>query len=74
MKCKICGKPSDDDLFSYVTGEPVCCICKMKFIGGLPTTELRINDARTRLGLKEGEYIVQDNGAEAARILGRKPF
>jgi len=71
MKCGICGKPSNDDLFSYVTGEKVCSICKMKFIGGLPTTEARITEARTRLGLKDGEYLVQDNAAEAARILGR---
>jgi hypothetical protein len=72
MNCKICGKPSEDDLFSYVTQEPVCSICKIKFIGGLPTTEIRINDARTALGLKDGEYLKQDNAAEAARILGRR--
>lgn len=72
MKCRICGKPNDDDLFSYVTGEPVCSICKIKFIGGLPTIPERIKMARESLGLKDGEYLVQDNGAEAARILGRR--
>lgn len=72
MKCKICGKPSKDDLFSCVSQEPVCSICELKFIGGLPTTEERISDARLALGLKDGEYLEQDNAAEAARILGRR--
>jgi hypothetical protein len=70
MNCKICG--SKPDLFSAVTGESVCAICKMKFIGGLPTTESRINEARLELGLKDGELLKQDNGQEAARILGRR--
>ena len=70
-KCEICGKPRNDDLFSAVTGERVCSICKIKFIGGLPTTIQRINEARAFLGLKDGEFLQQDNGAEAARILGR---
>ena len=69
--CQICGKPSKDDLFSYVTNEPVCSICKIKFIGGLPSRD-RIVGVREKLGLKEGEYLKQDNAAEAARILGRK--
>jgi len=71
-QCGICGTPSKDDLFSAVTGEPVCSLCKINFIGGLPTTPERINKARAALGLADGEYLVQDRGAEAARILGRK--
>ncbi len=69
--CEICGKPRQDDLFSAVTGEIVCSICKIKFIGGLPTTLERVNDARKKLGLKDGEYLDQDNAAEASRILGK---
>lgn len=69
-KCEICGQPSKDDLFSYVTQEPVCSICKVKHIGGLPTTDARIAEARKRLGLKDGEYLNQDNPREAAKILG----
>jgi hypothetical protein len=69
--CRICGKPSSDDLFSYVTQEPVCCICKQKYIGGLPTNDARIAQARERLGLKPGEHLQQDNAEEAQRILGR---
>lgn len=71
MKCAICGTSLEDDLFSAVTQEPVCSICKIKFIGGLPTSQALIAKARALLGLKDGEYLVQDNGAEAARILGR---
>ena len=70
-KCEICGKPQQDDLFSAVTGEPVCSICKIKFIGGLPTTSERVQAARSQFGLADGEYLVQDNAKEAARILGR---
>ena len=72
MNCRICGTPSKNDLFAFVTQEPVCSICKLKFIGGLPTTDKRVADAREKLGLKDGEYLQQDNGEEAARILGRK--
>lgn len=71
-RCQICGKPSTDDLFSAVTKEPVCSICKLKYIGGLPTTQQRIDDARQRLGLTTGEYLQQDNAEEARKILGRK--
>jgi len=71
-RCEICGKPSDDDLFSAVTGEPVCSICKIKFIGGLPTSADRISQARKRLGLEPGKYLEQDAGEEARKILGRK--
>jgi len=70
-RCKICGQPKGDDLFSAVTGEEVCSICKLKFIGGLPTTTERINIARKALGLNDGEYLNQDNPKEASRILGR---
>lgn len=71
-KCEICGTPRKDDLFSAVTGEKVCSICKVKFIGGLPTTTERINAARKKLNLSDGEYLVQNNPEEAARILGRR--
>ena len=73
-QCGICGKPSKEDLFSFVTMEPVCSICKIKFIGGLPTTKERIDKARSALGFKDGEYLLQDNATEAARILGRKGY
>lgn len=71
MKCKICGKPQGDDLFSAVTQEPVCSICKVKWIGGMPTTKERIAQVREKLGFKEGEFLKQDNATEARRILGR---
>jgi hypothetical protein len=71
MKCKICGTELEDDLFSFVTQEPVCSICKIRYIGGLPTTAARIKAARERLELADGEYLEQDNPREAARILGR---
>jgi recombinational DNA repair protein (RecF pathway) len=70
-KCAICGTKLGDDLFSYVTGEKVCSICKVKFIGGLRTSQALINMAREKLGLKPDEYLKQDNQAEAAKILGR---
>ncbi len=70
-KCEVCGKPKGDDLFSAVTGEPVCSICKLKYIGGLPTSQARIATVRKALDLAEGEYLEQDNGKEAGRILGR---
>jgi hypothetical protein len=57
--CEICGQDSSKDLFSAVTGEPVCSICKLKFIGGLPTTPQRVNEARAKLGLKDGEFLQQ---------------
>jgi hypothetical protein len=70
-KCEICGYPKEDDLFSAVTREPVCSICKVRFIGDLPTTQKRIEAVREYLGLVEGEYLAQDNATEAARILGK---
>ena len=70
-QCEICGKPRADDLFSAVTQERVCSICKLKYIGGLPTSSERIAEAREKLGLKDGEFLQQDNGEEARKILGR---
>uniref|UniRef100_A0A6H1ZBT9 Uncharacterized protein n=1 Tax=viral metagenome TaxID=1070528 RepID=A0A6H1ZBT9_9ZZZZ len=71
-RCRICGFPVEDDLFAYVTDEKVCSICKLKYIGGLPTTTERINQARESLGLNAGEFLKQDNPKEAASILGRE--
>ena len=68
-KCKVCGA---EDLFSAVTGEGVCSICRMRFFGGGKATPERIGQVRDRLGLSEGEFFKQDHGAEAARILGRR--
>ena len=72
LNCEICGQPKKDDLFMMVTDEPVCSICKLNFIGGLPTIQKRVKQARLTLGLDDGEYLSQDNHKEAARILGRK--
>jgi hypothetical protein len=71
-RCAICGANLSADLFAAVTGEKCCAICKVKFIGGLPTSDDRIAVVRARLGLVEGQFLQQDNGAEAARILGRR--
>lgn len=71
-RCAICGTDLGADLFSAVTGEKCCSICKVKFIGGLPTSDERIAQARQRLGLSDGQYLQQDNGAEAAAILGHR--
>ena len=72
-KCQICGKPKADDLFAAVTNEPVCSICQVKFIGGLNASSYPnlITDTRKRLGLKDGEFLNQDNADEARKILGR---
>jgi recombinational DNA repair protein (RecF pathway) len=72
MRCAICGTNLMSDLFSYVTGAKICSICTLKFVGGRPDTANAIAEARTALGLSEGEYLQQDNGAEAAAILGRR--
>ena len=69
--CGICGAKLKDDLFAVVAQEPVCCICKTKYIGGLRTTSRLIDMAREDLGLKDGEYLSQDNAAEARNIIGR---
>lgn len=69
-QCAICGTDLGDDLFAAVTGEKCCAICKVRFIGGMPTSDERIAVARAGLALADGEYLNQDNGAEAARILG----
>lgn len=71
-RCAVCGFDLGNDLFASVTGERCCAICKVKFIGGLPTTAELVAKARARLGLADGEYFAQDNGAEAAKILGRR--
>jgi len=71
-QCAICGNNLGNDLFASVTGEKCCCICKVKFIGGLPTSDERIATVRSRLGLADGEFLQQDNGQEAARILGHR--
>lgn len=70
-QCAICGTPLKDDLFAYVTQEPVCSICKVNFIGGLPTTPERISTARERLRLKPGEFLKQDHGEAARKLLGK---
>lgn len=69
--CQICEVDLSSDLFACVAQEPVCAICKMNHIGGARTSPELIARARNRLGLKEGEYLKQDRGDEAARILGR---
>ena len=70
-RCAVCGVDLKSDLFASVTGEKCCSICKLKYIGGLPTSDERIAAARQLLNLTDGEFLQQDNGAEAARILGR---
>lgn len=70
--CAICGTDLAGDLFSAVTGEKCCSICKIKFIGGMPTSDQRIAAARLAIGLADGEYLQQDRGIEAARILGHR--
>ena len=70
--CAICATPQKSDLFAAVTGEPVCSICKLSYIGGLPSTPQRIALARQMLGLKDGEFLEHDRGKEARRILNRR--
>ena len=64
MACEICGK---EDLFSAVTGEPVCAICTLKF----GVTKETVTRTREQLGLLPGEFITLDHGKEAAAILGK---
>lgn len=59
-RCESCGTNLKADLFS---AEPVCSICKVKFIGCLPTTPKLIALARARLGLTDGDYLQQDKRA-----------
>jgi len=68
MNCEICG---NEDLYSSVSGERVCSICKIKFVGGLTARREDISNVRDKLGLKQGEFFKQDCGAEAKKILGR---
>lgn len=70
--CEICGFDNSKDLYAAVTDDSVCSICKLKYIGGLPTNPQLVQKARSALGLNDGEFLQQDNPAEAARILGRK--
>ena len=42
MDCQICGIKENDDLFLYVNGGRACSICTIKFVGGLPATEERV--------------------------------
>ena len=70
-RCAICGALQRNDLFAAVTGSPTCAICTAKYMGGLPQTAERVATASGRLGLQDGEYLQQDNGKEAARLLGR---
>lgn len=69
-RCAICGTDLSKDLFASVAQEPVCCICVVNYVGG-SITPARIATVRAALLLKDGEYLQQDNGAEAARILRR---
>lgn len=70
-RCQICGTELADDLFAFVAQKPVCAICTTRFVGGDFSTE-RISKVRAMLGLPDGEYLSQDNAAEASRILGRR--
>lgn len=70
-RCAICGTDNSKDLYVCVTSEKVCSICKVKFVGGLPTTDKRIENVRASLGLQPGEFLSQDRGEEARKILGR---
>jgi hypothetical protein len=67
-QCKICGTDLNKDLFAYVTQKPVCCICTAKFVGG-DFSDRRIAYVRALFGLAPGEYLVQDQGVEAEKIL-----
>jgi hypothetical protein len=44
----------------------------MKFFGGGSPNAAQVKAAREVLGIKDGEFLSQDVGAEAAKILGRK--
>ena len=69
-RCAICGTDLSQDLFASVMPSPACCVCTVKYVGGRDTPE-RIAAVRAAMGLQDGAYLVQDNGKEAARILGR---
>ena len=70
-RCEICGEPRENDLFSAVTQERVCSICKLKYIGGFSTTPERIDKVRESFGLIDGQYLEQNNPDKASKILGR---
>lgn len=69
-RCRICGTDLSKDLFAYVAQKPVCCICTAKYVGGNFSPGW-IEDVRMALNLAEGEYLEQDQAAEARRLLGR---
>jgi hypothetical protein len=69
--CAVCGADLSTDLFASVAQKPICAICTVKYVGGV-FSDARIATVRAALGLREGEYLKQDNAAEAARILRRK--
>ena len=66
-KCDICGV---EDLLTACIDGP-CAVCVMRFFGGGQPSVEQVKQARTKLGLSDGEFFKQDHGAEAARILGR---
>lgn len=69
-RCEICGTDLDRDLFASVAGKTVCSICTVNFVGG-DFDPAHIAKVRQVLNLQPGEYLQQDNAAEARRILGR---
>jgi hypothetical protein len=69
-RCAICGTDLSKDLFASAMPSPVCCVCTVKYVGSRDTPA-RIATVRAALGLADGAYLQQDNGKEAARILGR---
>jgi len=69
-QCPICGNTTD--LYLNVSGDKVCSICLLRHITGFRgATPDAIKSARSRLGLKDGEFLEQDLGKEAAKFLGR---
>jgi hypothetical protein len=70
-KCAICGTDLSNDLFASVAEKKTCAVCTVNYIGG-NASPARIATVRAALGLAEGEYLKQDNAAEARRILGRR--
>jgi len=69
--CAICGTDLSRDLFASVAQKPTCAVCTVNYIGGNDSPAW-IKTVRATLGLAEGEYLKQDNAAEARRILGRR--
>ena len=67
MACKICNAT---DMYTEVTMKKVCAICTVKLVGGIDTDK-RIEEVRVALGLKDGEFLKQNNAEEARKILGK---